>query len=1074
MADRGNKDSTPPPLLLMPAGGGLTLNPPDNQNLLMPVVQSEPSLLDSGTTSQDESNTDDQEEEGEADSFVGQVPEPSNNPFQNVGGSDPFANVGHNPFPTKQIPSSIPQRFNTQTPPQRSSPGPGGQMGTPGQFPGMGTPGQLPGMGTPGQISGFGTPGQIPRHGGPPSAGSTPKNAFRRQDAGKMKYAMPPETLTPVPNMFQQPPGAQRFPGPTSNPLPPSPFTPPVAQVAPTMSTSSGYNVEFQGGFNGQQQPGFNGQQPSGYYSSSQPAPYNTGDQGIYQPVTPHWCYSKRVELKECWYTFSLVDSIKLEEAYNSGNDTIDIPTDGGRYDVNISQRTKKAVYWDDMPSSVRRCTWFFKRESDSRYVPYEEQFAQQIENEYRNAVLNNTWHKRLEFPGGETIVMHNANVIVHFTASSQPDEWGMVQGEGMRPRVVKRGVEDFATIEDGEPSQVDHVVFVVHGIGKFCDVKFRNIVECVDDFRSISLELQKSHFRKYKDENRIGRVEFLPVLWHSVLHGDATGVDQRLKAITLPSTQKLRNFVNDTLMDILFYTSPVYAQCIADTVGTEMNRLYQLFCNRNPSFQGAVSVAGHSLGCCVLFDLLLHQKDEDIEETHTQDQYAPPTQPEVIQPVETLNGEVEEDTEEESEMTLEDLLAKVGLKEKVQVFKDEQIDMEALTMCSESDLKDLGLPMGPRKKLQGILKEEQQKKINKKQSADKKKKSEEERRIRQQIEQEMHKQQEASQQSNPHRSSSMTVDYLLGSAGTGQPSVKYPQLDFQPNSLFAFGSPIGIFLSARGVQNIGEDFKLPTCPRVFNVFHPFDPVAYRLEPLVNAFTSGVKPVLIPHHKGRKRLHLELKESLTRVGADIKHKIMESLKSTWNSINEFAKAHKSSQLSLEEQVDSQMSSVMHDLDDDKSDTASQVSNYEDDMVVGQLNEGRRIDYVLQERPIESFNDYIFALTSHGCYWESEDTVLLVLREIYGPLGMMPQMPGPDSSKNSFPSGPPQLPLYNKPQSGVGPPPQFTQAVPPMGHTTSVPLMSAGLPQSHDDRRMSAPPPPSHHFGPPPMQGFLKK
>ena len=48
-----------------------------------------------------------------------------------------------------------------------------------------------------------------------------------------------------------------------------------------------------------------------------------------------------------------------------------------------------------------------------------------------------------------------------------------------------------------------------------------------VDDFRSISLELQKSHFKRYKDENRIGRVEFLPVLWHSVLHGDATGVDK-------------------------------------------------------------------------------------------------------------------------------------------------------------------------------------------------------------------------------------------------------------------------------------------------------------------------------------------------------------------------------------------------------------------------------------------------------------------------------------------------------------------------------------------------------------------
>jgi len=35
--------------------------------------------------------------------------------------------------------------------------------------------------------------------------------------------------------------------------------------------------------------------------------------------------------------------------------------------------------------------------------------------------------------------------------------------------------------------------------------------------------------------------------------------------------------------------------------------------------------------------------------------------------------------------MTLEDLLAKVGLKEKVQVFKDEQIDMESLVCIFNS-----------------------------------------------------------------------------------------------------------------------------------------------------------------------------------------------------------------------------------------------------------------------------------------------------------------------------------------------------------------------------------------------------
>lgn len=51
-------------------------------------------------------------------------------------------------------------------------------------------------------------------------------------------------------------------------------------------------------------------------------------------------------------------------------------------------------------------------------------------------------------------------------------------QGDQMRPRVVKRGVGDF-DIDEGESRQVDHLVFVVHGIGSVCDLRFRSIVEC-------------------------------------------------------------------------------------------------------------------------------------------------------------------------------------------------------------------------------------------------------------------------------------------------------------------------------------------------------------------------------------------------------------------------------------------------------------------------------------------------------------------------------------------------------------------------------------------------------------------
>ena len=35
---------------------------------------------------------------------------------------------------------------------------------------------------------------------------------------------------------------------------------------------------------------------------------------------------------------------------------------------------------------------------------------------------------------------------------------------------------------------------------------------------------------------------------------------------------------------------------------------MLELFKQRNPRFQGGVSVMGHSLGSCVLFDILDHQ----------------------------------------------------------------------------------------------------------------------------------------------------------------------------------------------------------------------------------------------------------------------------------------------------------------------------------------------------------------------------------------------------------------------------------------------------------------------------------
>lgn len=54
------------------------------------------------------------------------------------------------------------------------------------------------------------------------------------------------------------------------------------------------------------------------------------------------------------------------------------------------------------------------------------------------------------------------------------------------------------------------------------------------------------------------------------------------------------------------------------------------------------------------------------------------------------------------------------------------------------------------------------------------------------------------------------------------------------------------------------------------------------------------------------------------------------------------------------------------VDTENSVSADQTEQPE--IKVGMLNGGRRIDYVLQEKPIESFNEYLFAIQSHLCYW----------------------------------------------------------------------------------------------------------
>ncbi|XP_041065652.1 SEC23-interacting protein [Carcharodon carcharias] len=947
---------------------------------------------------------------GEEDSFVGQTSAPTSHPStfsyftQTATNNDPFANIGHHPFTTATPPAGTASLLKT------SAEVPLASTTQPVQDPfAFQSPQSQSGYMAPPVSQHISTTYQNTQHGVSSSTAftsATPPqtqhnyNPYRQnlQSSRASPYFAPPMLQQSQSQGHQQMLPLQSA-APTDHLYQTPPTSPPQATVGqPMLPPPASKPISTA------MQPLLN-------------LPFN-----FYESVRPHWFYCKLVEDKPIWMPFSFLDTVKLEEVYNSiqpDPENVIVSTDGGRYDIQLYDRTRHAVYWEEEPSEVRRCTWFYKGDMDSRFIPYSEEFSEKLEGEYKKTVTTNQWHKRLEFSSGETIVMHNPKVIVQFQASSQPDEWGTTPDGQTRPRVVKRGIDDdHDEIPEGELPPVNHLVFMAHGIGPVCDLRFRSIVECVDDFRNVSLKLLRTHFKKAVDEKKITRVEFLPVHWHSALHGDATGVDRRMKKITLPSIGRLRHFTNETLLDIFFYNSPAYCQTIVDKVVAEINRLYALFLSRNPNFKGGVSLAGHSLGSLILFDLLASQtgcsSPGDPTLLASNGTVKDPIIPEETQ-IENQNCQDPDDFEElkneqEEFLTLLQALESLGLSEYLSTLEKEEIDMESLLMCTVDDLKEMGIPLGPRKKIANFVKEKVNAQAKEKAAAEKKAVLEALKKAQQeeiqktkgeavQVESIAAEKQGVLKKMLSYAGtsvSSVSVLYDQFEAGAGQVSVAYQALDFEPDNFFALGSPIGMFLTVRGLEKIDENYRLPTCKRFFNIYHPLDPVAYRMEPMILPGLC-IKPVLVPHHKGRKRLHLELKESLSRMGSDLKQGFISSLKNAWQTLNEFARAHTSStQLQAElEKVANQIKEEeeKHVEEEQKLVESPESPKDEDSTVkIGMLNGGHRIDYVLQEKPIESFNEYLFALQSHLCYWESEDTALLFLKEIYKSLDISPEQP----------------------------------------------------------------------------------
>nr|XP_056707107.1 phospholipase DDHD1 [Euleptes europaea] len=475
----------------------------------------------------------------------------------------------------------------------------------------------------------------------------------------------------------------------------------------------------------------------------------------------------------------------------------------------------------------------------------------------------------------------------------------------------LHRGYVEESTLED-KPSPTTHIVFVVHGVGQKMDQG--RIIKNTALMRDTARKIEDKYF-----SNHATHVEFLPVEWRSKLTLDGDTVD----SITPDKVRGLRDMLNSSAMDIMYYTSPLYRDELVKGLQQELNRLYTLFCSRNPDFRakgGKVSIVSHSLGCVITYDImtgwnpvrlyeqLLEKEYEDLEDTWM--------------------------SYEEQHLLEEFYITKQRLKE---------------------------------------------------------------------IEERLHG---------------------LKTSTVSKP----PALKFKVENFFCMGSPLAVFLALRGIRpgNSGsQDRILPRtlCNRLLNIFHPTDPVAYRLEPLILKHYSNISPVQIHWYNTTNPLPYEHmkpsflnptkeptsvseSESVPTIPSPTTSPVM-ARRHYGESITNIGKASILGAASIGKGLGGMLFSrfgrssvpASHALEAGKegpeaeekkaacSQTSSQASigtqtfpHSSSGFLDPTLELDHRIDFELREGLVES--RYWSAVTSHTAYWSSMDIALFLLTFMY--------------------------------------------------------------------------------------------
>ncbi|CAM9535182.1 unnamed protein product [Bubo scandiacus] len=194
-------------------------------------------------------------------------------------------------------------------------------------------------------------------------------------------------------------------------------------------------------------------------------------------------------------------------------------------------------------------------------------------------------------------------------------------------------------------------------------------------------------------------------------------------------------------------------------------------------------------------------------------------------------------------------------------------------------------------------------------------------------------------------------------------------KFEFEITDFFLFGSPLGLVLALRKTVIPALDiFQLrPACQQVYNLFHPADPSASRLEPLLERRFYLLPPFNIPRYQ-----RFPLGDGNSAVLADVVQShgavFMESASlSTPISAPQFRGFRRASEISIASQVSGMADSY----------TASNIAN-----IAAKWWGTKRIDYALYcPDALTAFPTVALPHLFHASYWESTDVVSFLLRQV---------------------------------------------------------------------------------------------